>query len=52
LKAKRFTATRRQHGKHILARERIANDLLLQRPKGVEPEVLFERSAQIHLRAV
>jgi hypothetical protein len=41
LEAKRFTTTRRQHGEDILARERVADDLLLQWPERREAEILL-----------
>src|SRR5215475_11925300 len=41
------TAGWHQH-KHIAPGERIADDLTLQRPESVVPEMLFERTDQIH----
>ena len=48
LKTERLAATGRHQHKHIPPGERIANDLLLQRPELVVAEMLFERADQIH----
>ena len=45
LEAERFAAAGRQHGKHVLPGERVADDFLLQRAEGTEAEILFQRRA-------
>ena len=47
LEAERFAAARRQQGKHVLARQRIADDLLLQRAEGREAEVLLQQRQEL-----
>ena len=46
LEAKRFAATGRQQRERVLARERVADDFLLQRAEGGEAEVLLQQREQ------
>ena len=43
LEAERFAAAGRQQGEDVLARERVADDFLLQRAERSEAEELFQR---------
>ena len=47
LKAERLPAARRQQREHVLARQRVADDLLLERAKGPEAEVLLQQRQQL-----
>ena len=47
LEAERLAAARRQQREHVLARQRVADDLLLQGPKGREAEVLLQQRQQL-----
>jgi len=47
LKAKRLAAAGRQQREHVLARQHIADDLLLERAEGSEAEVLLQQRQQL-----
>jgi hypothetical protein len=50
LKAKRLAPSRRQHGKNVFARQRIADDVLLQRAERTEAKVLLQRLEKLSRR--
>ena len=47
LEAERFAAAGRQHGENVPARQRVADDFLLQRAKGTEAEELFQQREEL-----